>query len=135
MQRRDEAGVTLVEVLVTVIVLGVALLIFVGGIGTSVFASDQHRKEATTETVLRTYAEAVKAAAYDGTCGTSLSSATGGTAPTGFVKATPVVKAWNGTVFVACPTADTKGLQLVTLGVSSVDNRVAERIDVVKRQP
>ena len=128
-----EAGLTLLEVIVTVAILGVLFVVLTGGTAASVFGSEVHRKQATAETVLRTYAEAVKAVAYVA-CGTNLSPSTGGVAPAGYDKQPPTVKAWDGSAFVACPTADTHGLQLVSLEVRSSDGRAAERIDVVKRQ-
>lgn len=59
-----EAGFSFVEVVVTVAVLGTGFALAVGGMGVSILASSYHRTEASSQTTLRTYAEAIKAAAY-----------------------------------------------------------------------
>ena len=134
--RSTAAGATLVELLVTVAILGVMFVVFTGGTASSILGSDIHRKQAAAEAVLRSFAEAVKAEPYDQCAdGTALSSATGGAPPAGYTKATPAVKAWNGAAFVDCPTADTQGLQLVSLEVRSDDGRAVETVDVLKRRP
>ena len=70
--RAGEGGFTLIELLVTVAILGVAFATFVGGMGVSILASDFHRKQSTSQTVLRNFAEAIKAATYVG-CATPVS--------------------------------------------------------------
>lgn len=65
---QGEAGATLVELLVTIAILGIAFTALLGGTFTMVTASDRHRKAATAETVLATFAEALKTVAFDMTC-------------------------------------------------------------------
>lgn len=55
-----EAGVSLVEVLVAVTILGVAVAGITSGLGTASLASDYHRKGVNADTVVRDYAEAIK---------------------------------------------------------------------------
>jgi prepilin-type N-terminal cleavage/methylation domain-containing protein len=134
---RSEAGLTLIELLVTVMVMGIAVVALVGGMGTSIIASDLHRKQAKAEAEVRRYAEAVKAEA---TCTASCSTAYTATA----VDYTPVAGHTAGTPTVRCHAVDftsstspcdtaSAGVQVVTLSVSSSDNEVTETIDVVKR--
>ena len=59
-----EAGLTLVELLVTIAIMGIAFAVLVGGMGTAVLGSDLHRKQADAENILRSFAETVKSAAY-----------------------------------------------------------------------
>lgn len=59
-----EAGLTLVELLVTIVIMGIAFAVLVGGLGTAVLGSDLHRKQAKVENLLRTFAETVKSAPY-----------------------------------------------------------------------
>ena len=62
---RDQAGLTLIEVLVTVAILGIAFVTVVGGMAVSIAGSDLHRKQATSQTVLRNLAEFVKRVPYE----------------------------------------------------------------------
>ena len=59
-----EAGLTLVELLVTIAIMGIAFAVLVGGMGTAVLGSDLHRKQADAENILRSFAETVKSAEY-----------------------------------------------------------------------
>jgi type II secretory pathway pseudopilin PulG len=56
---RDERGETLVETLMTVAILGIAVLGLIGGLVMAVRASDQHHKEADGNAVLTAAAESV----------------------------------------------------------------------------
>lgn len=85
-----EAGMTLVEVLVTLMIMGLAIAGITSGLGTASLASATHRRTVTADQVARNYAEAIKqyvrAGGYQ-TCAPSgaYSAATVGyTAPTGF---------------------------------------------------
>lgn len=132
---QTDDGFTLVEVLVAMVILGSAVSALVAALGTTANASDRHRKLSTAETVLRTYAEAVEGATYQGNCttaqNTSYKASTFAiTAPTGYSISSPVVKTLAG---ATC----TNGLsiQKITLTVQSSDGRASETVDVVKYQP
>ena len=58
--RGEESGFTLVEVLVTVVIMGIAVVTLVGGMLSAVTASDLHRKDTVLATSLRAYAENIK---------------------------------------------------------------------------
>jgi prepilin-type N-terminal cleavage/methylation domain-containing protein len=127
----QEAGFTLVELLLTVAILGVGMLVIVGGMMTSIQVSDLGRRQADGQTQLRAYAEAVAGATYVN-CATSYTTYT---PPTGYT-ALLVVSYWDGTsAFVTtCPTPD-KGLQKITLTISTTDSRGSESVSLAKRTP
>ncbi len=136
---RHEGGLSLIELLVTVAILGIAFVSILGGMSTSIIASDIHRKQAIGQTVLRSYADALKRAAYED-CATSSSYATVViTPPAGFD--TPVitdVDHWtpdsNPVAFQdACPSTDA-GIQRITLSVQSSDSRAVETVQILKRR-
>lgn len=127
-----EAGETLAEVLVAVAILGIAVAALLGGIGASATGSDVHRKQATAETVLRGYAEAIEAASFDGSgCNNAATSyqasALGFASPSGYAPSKPVVVAQSPDAG-ACAS-----LQLVTIKV--VTTRTTLTVSLVKAAP
>ena len=136
-ERRSEAGATLVEILVAVVVVGIGFVAILGGLGTSFALSAFHREQARTETEVRRYAEAVKAASYSTTCpATYTKTGIPFTPGSDYLADEPVVvdylnEATGATT--ACSTAIPK-LQVIRLTVSSTkDDRAVETIDIVKR--
>lgn len=143
--RRAEAGTTLIELLVTVTILGLAVVAVVAGMATSILGSDANRKQASVHTVLVSAAEAVKSDALNHytTCAGSgaYNASSGVTLPAGWAPATVTVvgvKYWDGSAFAAslasCPASDQK-LQLVEIQVSAPDAKAVDRVAVVKRDP
>jgi type II secretory pathway pseudopilin PulG len=65
MRNRDEAGETLVEIVLTIVIFGLAVGALLAAIGTAAGASKEHRELATADVVLRSYAEATKQAVRD----------------------------------------------------------------------
>lgn len=129
-----EAGSTLVEVLVAVVILGTAFAAILGGMSTSSIASDLHRKQATAETVLRSLAEWVKAQPYDDDCPAGYSTS-GLRVPSGYEVAITGVQYWSGdnpATFSSCLVD--RGLQLVSLQARSTDGRATEAVQVLKRK-
>lgn len=139
----SDRGETLIEVLVAVVILGIAGVAVMAGLLLSVKASDIHRKETTGSAYVRNYAEAVQN--YVATSGaTNYKSCAGANwytpAKVGFIvppgysanqTAALSVSSTGGTS--AC-SSDT-GVQSMTLSVSSNDNRASETLYVVLRQP
>ena len=130
-----EEGLSLVELLVAVAILGIAFVTILGGMGTAVLISDVHRKQATAGTALREYAEAVEAAAYQ-ECSAGNQPVYPYTPPAGFTASMGTVDVWNGNTpagFVAC-SANDRGLQRMRLTVASDDGRATETVQVLKRR-
>ena len=62
--RPAEDGLSLIELLVTLVIVGSAFVILVGGTLTGVIVSNTHREKADGEIVLRRFIDEVKAAPY-----------------------------------------------------------------------
>ena len=58
--RSSERGETLAEVLVTIAIVGLAIVILVGALADSILASSNHRQHATADTVARSIAENIE---------------------------------------------------------------------------
>ena len=126
--RRDE-GMTLVEVLLAVAILGIGVTVVVGGMMTSIKVSDQGRRSAEGQTAIRAYAEAVAGVGYTACAATY--AAPGFTPPAGWTAAAVAVSYWNGSTFVTTCGTDS-GLQRVRLRLTSPDG-VVESIALAKR--
>jgi Tfp pilus assembly protein PilV len=146
-RRGDERGETLLELLVTVTIMGIAFVGILAGIGTTFMATDSHRQEATAETVLRNYAErlqdptgvpyvncATTAANY-----TSVNGFTVPATPAGWTAVVTTLLYWQGdtppTFTSTCGTD--KGLQQLSLRVQSPagSHQATETVVIVKRKP
>lgn len=140
----NDRGETLIELLVTVIILAVAVVALVGGIATSIRMSDIHRKQAQAGVYVRAFGEAIETyvsggavSNYTACAGTGAYSAAYPAHPDGgsaYVATITDVRYWNGSGFGTGCTTD-KGVQEVSLKVSTSDNRVAETLDVIIRKP
>jgi prepilin-type N-terminal cleavage/methylation domain-containing protein len=131
----SEAGLTMVEVLMAVAILGIGVVAIVGGMMTSIKSSDLERRAADAQTTVRAYAEAVAGATY-AACASSY-TATGFTAPTGFT-ASMTVSYWNSTTSSfgsTCTVPTDSGLQKVALTVTASDGRATEKLSIAKRKP
>lgn len=128
-----EAGVTLIEVVVSVFIMGVAFAVIVGGLGTAVVGSDLQRRQADADVALRHAAETM---VYQ-PCGTT-STYTPPPPPVGITVTVERVSYWDGAERYAdglpgdCATAPP--LQLLELEASSTGGRLVSRtLEVVKR--
>lgn len=133
----SDRGETLVEVLVTVLILGLAGVAVMTGLATSVTASDIHRKDTTNGYYAKNYAEAVQTyiqghqSAFN--CSPDYSAAT-----VGFIPApgyTPTY-AWGAVDETGVPTTCTSNTaQMVTVKVVSTGGRGTEQLSFVLRRP
>jgi type II secretory pathway pseudopilin PulG len=86
--RDDERGETLLELVITLLIMGTVIVALLAGIATAFSSSDINKKEIGVEVVLHSYAEAVMGATYNG-C--SVPTGITYTAPAGYGVSTPVV--------------------------------------------
>lgn len=138
---RDERGESLVEIMVAVVILGIAAVAMLSGLWMSVKASNQNRNEATGGAYVRSFAEAIQnhidSSGY-ASCGAALATYQGVAVPDlpgSYTKAVANVQSWNGSAWAAC-TAD--GIQRVQLTVTSdgdATHRVSETLTVILRRP
>lgn len=146
---RDESGTTLIELLVTVVIMGLAFVIIVGGIGTAIIGSDIQKNQAGADVVLRTAAETM---AYQACATTTANTYAPSPQPSRFTVKVVRVSHWDrdANAFVdsadglpaevRCSDTDTPltdtGLQLVELSASPDSGRQATKtLEVVKRKP
>jgi prepilin-type N-terminal cleavage/methylation domain-containing protein len=125
-------GVTLVELIISIAILGIAFVAILGGMFTLQTTSTYHTRQADGANGIRQYAEVVSALPYQ-TCPATYVAA-GFTPPAGWT-ATLSTTYWNGTAFAAgCPVTDL-GLDAVHVTLTSTDGRDTETLDVAKRTP
>jgi prepilin-type N-terminal cleavage/methylation domain-containing protein len=131
-----QAGYTLSEVLVAVVILAVSVTAIVGAIGSSIFASHVHRDIVTSDAVVRDYAEQLMNATYV-SCATPASYAAMTGLPAGFTVSITTVKYWDGTstnpaVFgPACGTDH--GVEQMTIVGRRINSAGAQTLQIVKR--
>jgi prepilin-type N-terminal cleavage/methylation domain-containing protein len=136
-----ERGETLVEVLMTVSIMGVLFAAVLGALAVSMTTSDISKKEGATEALLRSYAEQVQGLPY-ASCGTVSSYTISGFAfppgYTGYTVGPTAVKYWNGAnpagFVTTCPSPD-PGVQAIDLRAQTADGRASETMTVYKRVP
>jgi hypothetical protein len=61
----DEGGESLIEIMITILVMAVGMVGIVGAIGSSIISSDAHRSLSQGEVVVRDFGEAIKKHAYE----------------------------------------------------------------------
>jgi prepilin-type N-terminal cleavage/methylation domain-containing protein len=143
---RAEDGFSLPEILLTIAIVGIAFAAILGGMATSIVVSDVHRKQATTDALARSAAEAVKdhAVAYVDCAGPNAYASALPQAPAGYAVEIQQVRYWNGPTATAgapytpafqasCPSPD-RGMQLITIVASSGDGRATETVEFIKRR-
>jgi type II secretory pathway pseudopilin PulG len=138
-----ERGETLVELLLAIVILGIAGVAVLGGMGTSIIVSDAHRKETVSGAAVRAYAEQLQtkvAASGYVTCagaGSYASGTVGFTPPTGYAASPTAVQYWNLSTKTFGPTCGAdSGVQAVTLQVrDTADTRGTVSLTVVIRKP
>jgi Tfp pilus assembly protein PilV len=119
--RQREAGSSLIEVLIAVLILGITVSALVGGVISSILTSRIHRDDATGDTVIRSYAEQIEAAVVT-QCATSSTYTIGYTPPSFFTAAEAPS--------TSCPPTT----EVVTLSVSA-GGGTTETMQILLRRP
>jgi type II secretory pathway pseudopilin PulG len=152
--RSSEAGETLVEMLIAIVVIGIAVTAILGALLTSITASTQHRGLAVEDTLLRSYAEQAKqqielqtptsSALYQPSCQASYTvnwPPPGFTVPAGYdVKISNIKYWWSTSAGVAGEFVDSAtcqsdtGRQLITLTASGPSG-LTQQLSFVVRNP
>ncbi|BEP14308.1 hypothetical protein acdb102_26190 [Acidothermaceae bacterium B102] len=123
-------GVTLIELVITIGILGITFVALLGGMFIFQTSATNHARQADGADYIRQYAEVVSALPYQSCTATYV--ATGFSVPSGWTASLSTTY-WNGTAFTStCPTTDA-GLDAVHLTLTSTDGRDTETLDVVKR--
>lgn len=141
---RSDAGATLVEMLVALVILSTAGLAVMAGLQLSITTSDIHRKQSTGGAYVRSYAEAIEK--YLNTAGNYVKCAganaygpatVGFVAPSGYTAGHGAAQplAGNGSVITtgSCPSRD-EGVQRLRLTMTTSDNRGNETLTIVVRR-
>jgi prepilin-type N-terminal cleavage/methylation domain-containing protein len=132
-----DAGETLIELLVTVVILGIATAGLSAGLLAVGNASTMHRQQALAQNALRAWAEQIAAGTYTDCATTGTFAAPSPAMPSGLTGTVTDVRYWDGASFAGSCGADT-GVQKVTLTVT-VATRLSvplvRKIAVVLRKP
>jgi prepilin-type N-terminal cleavage/methylation domain-containing protein len=140
---RSDAGFSLVEIVITIAIVGVTFSAILGGLFASITVSALQRTEATADTVARSAAEVVKDSVqnpYNNCAGPGAYSLTGVSVPSGFSVHITDVAYWDGhppaggaVNFVSSCSGDV-GIQRITISATSADGQATETVQVIKRR-
>lgn len=140
--RQRDTGVTLIEIVVSILLLGVAGAGVLTALVTSTAGSARHREVSTATAWLQSAADHLEITPMT-SCGTAASVATAyqnevrtnvGNSdawPSGAISVTGVTF-WDGAAFAAACSPD---VQLVRLRVASPNGKITQTLDVVKGKP
>ena len=130
-----DRGESLIELLVTVVIVSTAVVAVVGGLVTALMMSTLYRKQAEAAEHLSNYAALIESSPYDECPGVSYPTYNPGVG-SGYTADPPAVQFRSGSSFVSsCPAGGDTGIQQVTLWVRSTDGRVNESRTIIIRKP
>lgn len=140
---KSEDGTTLAEILVTVALLGLAVAAIVAALGSLSLSSDRHRKQVNADTVVRSYAEAIKQRSAMGLyapCAATTYTTPTWSAPTGYTASilttgTDAPQYWHSSGGFSPTCGSDEGAQKLTLRATSNDGRDVETLSIVVRTP
>ena len=139
-QRATERGETLIELLVTISIIGIGMIALVGGLATAITASSAHREQADAGAVARNIAEAIKDTTVPLSANGDYAASTWSdvTVPSDVTVSVPTARCWNGdadacpnSAWVDCPNSN--GLQKIT--VNATAKGADESVTILKRAP
>ncbi len=126
--KRNQSGSSLVEVLVTLVVIGASFAALLGGLGMSIAGSALHRTQANAEPSIRSTANIIQAATYVNCTGPFTSYTSG--APAGVtIVVTPLKR--DGSSFSGCTAITDEGLQKVTITFTGAG--IQDSASIIKR--
>ena len=138
---RGQAGETLLELLITISIMGIAFVSILLGVGTAIASSDSHRQEATAEGVVRSFAERIQdprdVPYVDCATTSNYANPPGFAAPSGWTVSITAVGYLqpNNTYSASCPSPERGAQQLTLQAVSPhVANGATETLVIVKRK-
>jgi type II secretory pathway pseudopilin PulG len=130
-----DAGDTLVEILATIAILGIASVAIIGGLGATIRFSTTHRSLAGADVVLRAAAESVKSATISGsaTCSSNTTSTYTSAIASGALPTLPANWAASNLSIttLSCPTINGQVLPQITI---TADNGKASDTTTVIRK-
>jgi Tfp pilus assembly protein PilV len=132
--RPTDAGESLVELLVSIAIFGVAVLAILGALTMSASSSSLHEGQAKAQNALRNWAEQISGATYV-ECASAAQIATAATVPSG--GSVGAVRYWSTSAKSFSGTCSNSGLQQVTLNYSAPSSLGAftQSLDVIIRKP
>lgn len=115
-----DRGDSLIEILITIVIMGIAFTAILGGFGTSIKASGLHEDLADSQAAVRNAAEQLKASAYVPCAGVGVTPNYSATVPANFHIdiAAPMIWDNSASTFVAASAANCATAQLQRVSVS-----------------
>jgi type II secretory pathway pseudopilin PulG len=133
---RDARGETLIELVISIVILGITVTAIFSGISLSIETSDIHRKETNASIYLRDYAETIENAVAGGGYATGTGSyAAYVPSDSHYTASIASVQCGPGTSWTSCSAGTDVGLQRLTLRVASTDGRAKEQLTIIVRKP
>ena len=137
----DDAGETLLEVVISLAILSIALVAVFGSIVLGIKDSNVHRYQVNVSAALRDYAEAIEAdvatSGYQSSCAPTYGSSY--VPPSALGVATPqIVRVvfWTGSAFQAsCSVSGDIGVEQLTLQAASSNGLASQQLVIVVRKP
>lgn len=128
LEERDENGMTLIEVILALVILGAVVSALMSALVTTSTASRSHRDLATADAALRDYAEAYKAAVRATCVGGATTYTVSFTAPSGF---TPSPAPGTSQ---SCP-AGVTSIKTVTVSIALPNGTTTKTLSIAVRSP